>query len=653
MSESSMDLLIVIVILVFLAGPIMAIVALVGINRLQDSLAGMQFLTSRLIRAEQRLEELEKALKAGASVSVSSSSEGASPVATPQAAAPIPIVPPASLELPPPPAPPPSQPVEVPPSIKVSHSDLGRSPAPGSGEDGSSSFDLETVIAGKLFSRVGIVALLIAVSYGLKYAFDNHWIGPSGRVAIGVLLGALMLPWSQLLLGRGYTYFSEGIAALGEATLFLSVWTGCQYYTLYSRDVGFLGMIGITAVMAAVSIGRNSQRIAVLSLLGGLLTPILASSGKNQETILFSYLLLLGAAALALVWRKGWSWLAPIGFLGTVIYFWGWYGEFYKEDALEKTLLFAALFFLLYELQPALRAVRGAGFDRTDTAIVLLNICQFSAAAFSMLWPEDKWPLTLLCIALAAGHVAIARFAPEDEEDRPRLPKLLFAGLALTLLTLAVPVRLEGKWITLSFSVEGAILVWTGFRTLSNGLRQAGYFLLALSTLRLLVLPPDGGAFLFNERFAAYLVLIACLGVALWSARSYAETLGRSERAEVGIFGVAINVLALIALSIEFWDRFGGVKAGIDAEFARHLSLSILWTVYATVLLILGMREKSSLIRWQALALFVLVVGKVFFYDSAFLERGYRILSFFVLGAVLLGVSFFYHRKLVRNRETA
>ena len=44
------------------------------------------------------------------------------------------------------------------------------------------------------------------------------------------------------------------------------------------------------------------------------------------------------------------------------------------------------------------------------------------------------------------------------------------------------------------------------------------------------------------------------------------------------------------------------------------------------------------------------MVGKVFSYDLSFLDRGYRILSFFVLGAVLLGVSFSYTRKVARDR---
>ena len=228
----------------------------------------------------------------------------------------------------------------------------------------------------------------------------------------------------------------------------------------------------------------------------------------------------------------------------------------------------------------------------------------------------------------------------------------LFAGLALTFLTLAIPIRLEGKWITLSFSVEGAILVWTGFQTRSNYLRQAGYLLLAISGLRLLIEPPEAGAFLFNPRFAAYLVLIACFAAALWAARTYQTEVAGPERTEVGIFTVAINVYALIALSAEFWDHFGKTNTGLDAALAQHLSLSILWTAYASALLFLGVQNKAALLRWQSLVLFGLVVGKVFLYDLSFLERAYRILSFFVLGAVLLAVSFIYTRKLARVRGT-
>jgi uncharacterized membrane protein len=148
------------------------------------------------------------------------------------------------------------------------------------------------------------------------------------------------------------------------------------------------------------------------------------------------------------------------------------------------------------------------------------------------------------------------------------------------------------------------------------------------------------------------MVLIVCFGVALWAAQNYQQEVAGQERTEVGIFAVAINIYALIALSAEFWDHFGKTNTSLDAALAQHLSLSILWTAYASGLLFLGVQRKSALLRWQSLVLYGLVVGKVFLYDLSFLERAYRILSFFVLGAVLLAVSFIYTRKLARERET-
>jgi uncharacterized membrane protein len=571
-----MEGLVILAIVGVLAGPVLAIMALAAVRRLDGESSNhlIPQLTSRIFALEQRLSELEKTLRQAGPSETSARTVDPLPEDFSdqiRVSAPIPAMPP-QAPIPPPPRESPLAPVAS--SRAAPAEALHRI----RGTRKASPLDLESLIAGRWFNRIGIVALLIAVSYFLKFAFDNNWIGQSGRVAIGVLLGALMLPWSQWLLGKGYTYFSEGIAALGEATLFLSVWAGCQYYTLYSRDVGFVAMIAITAMMAAVAIGRDSQRIAVLSLLGGLLTPVLASSGKDQQVVLFTYLILLGGGALVMASKKDWKWLAPIAFVGTQIYFWGWYSEFFHSTSpLERTVLFATLFYLLYSVLPIAKALRGVPTGELDVAMILLNSFACSAALFILMWPNDKWPLTLLFLALAAGHVAIARLLPVAAGGGSALARLLFAGLALTFLTLAIPIRLEGNWITLSFSVEGAVLVWTGFRAGSNSLRQAGYLLLAISALRLLFLSPAGGQFLFNARFGAYVVMIACLGLALWAARTYKTHVEGQEQIEIGILAVAINVYALIALSAEFWDYFGRTSTGVDGALARHLSLSILW----------------------------------------------------------------------------
>ena len=103
---------------------------------------------------------------------------------------------------------------------------------------------------------------------------------------------------------------------------------------------------------------------------------------------------------------------------------------------------------------------------------------------------------------------------------------------------------------------------------------------------------------------------------------------------------------------LAFWDLFGRMQLpGLEQLPAQQMALSVLWTIFAAALVIAGMARKSALLRWQALALFALVVGKVFLYDLSSLQRFYRILSFLVLGILLLVVSFLYQRRSMSHKS--
>ena len=656
-----MEALIYLLVIVAIGTPILAIIAFAGVRRLESTLSNfsLERLTNQIQTLERHLAALEKKVAAG----TAAPRPEAAPLEAPRMEPARPAVP--VQTAPPPPT------THVPPVHAVSEqprpSDLSApihriqtlaQAAPTWPQQGPStrepSPDLEALIGGSWLNRIGIVALIAATSFFLKYAFDNNWIGPRGRVGIGILLGAAMLPWSHWLLSRGYQYFSEGIAALGAAVLYLSIWAGWHYYALFSQSVAFASMIVVTAVMAIVALGRDSQRIAVLSLLGGFLTPAIVSTGKDQQVVLFTYLLILGAALLVVAAQRDWRWLAPLAFLLTQLYFWDWYDTFYTTNKLERTIAFASVFFLLYAAMPLLRAIRLRQIAEVDLFVIFLNAFAYLAALYLMLWPQQRWTLTLFVLALSAAHVAAARLIPPAKPGESPLTRFVFAGLALTFATLAIPIRLEGKWMTYAFAVEGAILIWTGFRTVTLRLRQAGYLLLGIAAFRVVALPLPSKTFLFNQRFAAYLVLIACFAAALFAARERFASLGEGEKHFLAILAMAVNVYALIALSLELWDYFGHRGSlEMDRGLAQHLALSLLWTAYASVLILVGVKRGSALLRWQALALFLLVVMKVFLYDSSYLERFYRILSFFILGVVLLVVSFLYQRKVSRERTAS
>jgi uncharacterized membrane protein len=510
--------------------------------------------------------------------------------------------------------------------------------------------DVESTIAGRWFNYVGILAIGLAVAFFLKYAFDNDWIGPAARVTIGFLVGGLMYPLSQWILKRGYTYYSEGIAGLGAGILYLAAWAGWHYYGIFSQGIAFPLMIMITVVTAGVAWMRNSQRIAVLALVGGLLTPILVSTGENAEVTLFSYVAVLSAGMLAIAWERKWKWIAPIAFGGTLIYFWGWYADFYDFSQLGVTLLFATLFFTLFDTLPALKTVREGNLESVDIAIVASSAFQFFIALRLMLWPDYRWWLTAAVLGLAAAHWGAGRVAPSTSS---RTTRGLYNAIAIIFATLAIPIRLEGKWITIAFAAEGLALIWSGLRGRSWALRAAGLALFVVVAVRLFILAvstPAAQTLLFNERFLTLAVCAACgLGAFFVARRSDCE-LSVAETQVYFAVAIAANFCFLLALSMDVWDCFGRMPSlGIDRERAQELALSVLWVVYALALIAAGVVRKSAAVRWQGLALLGLAIGKVFFWDLNFLTRFYRIVSFFVLGLVLLAVSFFYQKRPKTN----
>ena len=102
---------------------------------------------------------------------------------------------------------------------------------------------LESKIGAQWLNRIGIVAVLIGVSYFLKYAFENNWIGPAGRIAIGLLAGAGVVLWSESFRRHGYRVFSYSLKALGVGILYLSLWGAFQIYHLIPAEAAFVGMV--------------------------------------------------------------------------------------------------------------------------------------------------------------------------------------------------------------------------------------------------------------------------------------------------------------------------------------------------------------------------------------------------------------------------
>jgi uncharacterized membrane protein len=77
---------------------------------------------------------------------------------------------------------------------------------------------------------------------------------------------------------------------------------------------------------------------------------------------------------------------------------------------------------------------------------------------------------------------------------------------------------------------------------------------------------------------------------------------------------------------------------------ARQLTVSVIWTLSSIALVAAGILKKFRPVRLMGITLFGITILKVFFVDLSNLQTLYRIISFILLGVILILVSYMYQR---------
>ncbi len=528
--------------------------------------------------------------------------------------------------------------------------------------------DLESRIGSHWLNRIGITALLIGVSYFLKYAFDNNWIGPAGRVAIGLLAGIGIVLWSERFRGRGYRAFSYSLKAVGIGTLYLALWAAFQVYALIPSGMAFFAMFMVTAATAVMAWSQDAEILAAFALSGGFATPLLLSTGQNRELELFAYVVLLDVAALFLVVFRPWRRLLLMSFTGTLLLYVAWYSEYYQRYEFILTAAFATLFFVIFAIGPVVARnprVGAVGSPPFPILLGLINAGVYFLQMYIMLEEIDKTRSAWVALTLAAFYIYLSRTQRERYGDpaSAQTLHLLHLALAVGFITAAIPIYLNAHWITMGWFVEAAVLLWVAGRLKSDLLTVFSVGALILGVVRLLAIDNfETGQVLFNQRMATYAVAVAVLGLLVWFGRRRGDEAGEQMAA---VSSVALNALALWALGLEVHDFYGaqttraskGVgydwRVSREIDIARDFTYSALWMGYGAMLMVIGFLKRRVFIRWQAMALIAATICKVFVYDVSSLDRGYRIVSFMALGILLMGISFVYQRDWLKLSKPA
>jgi uncharacterized membrane protein len=277
-------------------------------------------------------------------------------------------------------------------------------------------------------------------------------------------------------------------------------------------------------------------------------------------------------------------------------------------------------------------------FGPSAVAWLHLNGLLMFAAAHALISPVHLAVTGPVAAGFALWQWALAGFVLARRRDQA----IHFAALGFTLLSIAIALQFDGPAITVGWAAEGAVVIALGLKERRDWLRVAGVVLFAVAMGRAISMLTReravSEAVLFNPHAAAAAVVAALSYLLAWLHYREADAPDRDIAIGAGLVTAQVMTLALLTSEINaYWVLR-------EAHFARELMVSVTWGVYATVLIVIGLRRNYAPIRYFAMLVFGVTIVKVFALDMAELDRIYRVSSIIGLGILLLVTSYLYTR---------
>lgn len=628
---------------------------------------------------------------------------------------------------------------------------------------------LERYVGQHLIGWAAVTLAIFAIGFFIKYAYENGWIIPEGRVAIGEIigLGLIAAGWRQHR--KGNALGSQMLLGCGIAACYLATYAAFGFYDLISQPTAGIFMSGVMLGAGCLAVATNAFSLGMLTVLGGLLTPLMLHTGQDQHTSLFTYLTLLVASIYLLYCWKAWRVLRSLVWAGAILHFVLWYVNYYSIDTRPSCFVFLGLIWLIPLVQLLTRSRRFPTLQEDWLLFVITPMIVFGLIS-QVLLPDhaDMRGKIAIGLILLYGMISYGtwRWRPNDYHQF-----LLPLAVALIFLSVTIPLELAVGWIGIGWITQGMLLWGVGLWRNERLVRFFGIGTLLLGTIRIFthdvyLHPPLSSIPFMNAQAIAGLWLSICWVVVSWFSFLFQCRLSEGKRIGVilgivafWLFWVVANIeiypyfkswqitsrwiaIAWMALALLFfWQgcrliriewRLSAVLmvslavirslltdlplhrtsdfvplfnqlslpvlitafmllalrpilihyepefqedekhlkpiSGLTAlamiflilsldtyqfcvvnfpaqQLLPHAVLSVVWSLYGALLMFVGFWKHLSTLRWSAIGIFGITLGKVLMIDLGWLAGLYRILALLLIAIVLGGVTWVYQRR--------
>lgn len=517
--------------------------------------------------------------------------------------------------------------------------------------------DWEQVLGLNWLAIIGAIALTIGVGFFLMLAFDNNWIGETGRVILGLVAGVAVLGIGEYAQHR-YPAWAQAVTGAGIGILYLSIYAAFGFYDMIDFMPALLFLALVVAMSGMLALRYESRVIALLGMFAAFITPVVlglgVGSGMDAEEpyVFLIYILLVDLGILGVSTFRNWRWFTLVGLIGSYLLFAAWFSDTPSRGLAFSQIGLTAIFLVFSSATTLFHILWRRAPGHPDMILMTLNAACYFGLTFEILWDqyEDWFALISLVLSLFYGLLG---YGALKRTGAPIQITLYSVSIALVFLTVSVPLALDGSWITVAWAVQGATLVWVGLAVLSWPTRIFGLGVLSIALFRLLVIDTlmvDSSSsthtLLFNPYLLTSLIVLVAVVITGYLYRRQPADIMKEERfVDLTLFGFA-NLVGVWVFSAEAIRFFDSREIRLDSELtsAKQLSLTLLWAVHAIGVIVTGMIRNSSRVRLAGLVFLCIPVLKLFVFDIFLMDQSYRVAAFVVLGVLLLVTGLVYQR---------
>ncbi len=490
--------------------------------------------------------------------------------------------------------------------------------------------------------KLGALLLIIGFGWLVTYAFLNDIIGPTGRIVFGLIAGVLIL-----LLGwvRIQKFIHQGgiFIVLGSTVVLVTIFAARSLYDMFTPATGLLVMFLSIVFVALASVKYRSATMSLASLILAGGAPLLTNSDLGNYIGLFSYLFVVVLGMIWIVAITKRRELITASLLMVVFYSLPYLLSHRLADY-GALLLFVYAFTTLFFISHTISLLKSEG-----KAMGADLFTAFANGLFLLAWiligVNNEWQSIFIAawmIVFSVGAFVIYKVTNKKE------PFYVYTSVVLIMLATATAVELNGAALTIAYTIESlaiSVVAYLMTRDL-EGSEKLGWLMVGPMFLSFISLENyNYSIYVFDRDFWVLFILgLALLLVGLFFSAAWKK----SEKHKSSITNVTTIIVGTIYFYLLIWLVLH--KINLSDDIASMVAL-VIYTVCGLGAYFYGRTHDHKATRFYGAGLLMFVVIRLLFVEVAQMELFGKIITFFVIGILLMSTAFLGRKKTVKLND--